>query len=671
MVRPLAGESAVGLLMRLANENGLSYPWLFERIAGGRHNPDNWGDAQWQTLADIMMLDVTELDEMRCRPVDDPHMRNVVTFLGTTVRRTYLTFDRMRVCPHCIAEGGVMREVWKLAHWTACIEHHTLLVDSCDCGRPLHIIRRGTDLDGPTGQCVCGKPFAAIATQPASEHALAATQWLVQLFGPRLTATAPRLWLDDRRLDPPFDGLSRTIAPDVVPFDIDDFDLPAIELPLAQTRPMHAIDALGIIELIGRVATTPSTADRPRKIRNLNLAGREGAIEPIDVTIPRIEAAMAVIAGWPTSWHEIVAQVAGRNPESGRETPVHLFATDMGRLVLDPYLGVDGYPITVLSDETRRWLEERGYRLKPQSVARSSGVAQRLLGVLPLRDIAKRLRGRIGPGVRRSYHQAIRELDRTDTSGMTDEQLADALLARVRELVEAVERHVSVNVIAETLCSRDRRTGGAVWVDPRLIQPVSIEMIANTRFKGDVFSLSDIEAMGERLAKAARRVRSDRIPNKFERYGDVAQETVSTLYTASDLIVDILSGEVPSVTTVKEPTLADLWIPRHAVEGLALAARVRAVVTADKFMTQTTIAEITRRLWGERHRELTKRMARLRDTSAVRFEESLDEKNDKVRYRTAIADCLREAEAMFGPTAIEGVDAVLKDIKRLGDRVAA
>ncbi|WP_277924278.1 TniQ family protein [Sphingomonas sp. CROZ-RG-20F-R02-07] len=659
IVQPLVGESAVGLVMRLADVNGLSYPWLFERIAGGRHNPDKWGDERWQMLAEILLLDISELDGMRRRPTGDRRIRNAVTFLGNAVRPTYLTFDRMRLCPHCVAEGGVMREAWKLAHWTACLEHETYLVDACDCGRPLHIIRRGLWPD----ECVCGKPFGEIVTTTASKQALVATRWLVQLFGPHHTATAPRLWLDGRQLGPPFNGLSRTIAPCVARIDADDLDLPVFELPLPETEAMHTIDALGILELIGRVATTPATDDRARPGRNPNLTGRDGVVEPVAQSIALVEAAMPVITGWPGSWHQLAAEVAGRNGLAGDDTPADLFATDMGRLMLDPYLGVDGYPITVLSDETRRWLETRGYRMRPRAVARSSDVAKRLLGVLPLKDIAKRLRGRIGPGVRRSYHQALKELDRADISHLTDEQLAEALLARVQQLLKAVEGHVSVNVIAETLCSRERRTGGAVWVDPRLLRPVTIEITAHARYKGDVFVMAEVMAMRERLAGAARRVRRNAVPDNFEKYGDVTQGTVSTLYTASDLIVDILSGKVPSVTTAAKPTLADLWIPRHAVERLALAARVRAAVTADRFMTASSITDITNRLWGARHREFTKLMRRLRDTHVLRFEETLDERHDKVRYSMAVTDCLREAEAMFGPSGIDGVDTVIGELK--------
>lgn len=645
--------------MRIADINGLSYPWLFERIACGRHNPDNWGDDQWQRLADTMLIDVSELDGMRCRPIDDRRMRNAVSFLGMAVRRTYLGFDRMRLCPHCVAEGGVVREAWKLTHWTACLEHGNYLVDSCDCGRPIHIIRRGAWPD----ECICGKPFGEITTRPASGHALAATRWLVQLFGPRLTATATRLWLDDDRLEPPFDGLSRTVAPDVSPIDVDNLDLPIIELPLPETRPMHVIDALGILELIGIAATTPKGQDEARSSRAVHTVGRGNRVEPLATSISHVEAAMRVIRGWPGSWHEILDDIAGRNADAGDATPAKLFATRIGRLVLDPYLGVDGYPVTVLSDETRLWLVNRGYSLRTRRVARVSRVARRVADILSIGEAARLLRGRIGPGVRRSYHRAVSELDRADTSDMTDEQVAAALLDRVRQLVEVIGNHVSLCVIAETLCSRDRRTGGGVWSDPRLLQPLRIEHTANGRSKGDVYALADLERMQARLSDAARLVRADEIPKTFQRYGDVTQETVSTYYTASDLIVDILSGEVPSVTTMARPTLADLWIPAHAIERLATAARVRGIVEADRFVTLSTVKEITSKLWGDQHREFTKRSRQLRDAHIVRFEETLDEKHDKVRYTMAIADCLREAEAMFGPTGIEGVDTVLNRLQ--------
>ncbi len=661
---PLAGESAVGFMMRLADINGLSYPWLFEHIAGGRHNPDHWDDAQWQRLADFALVHVDELDGMRCRPVPGRRQRNQVTFLGTVVRRSYLSLDQLRLCPLCLAEGGTMREAWKLIHWVACVEHGTYLVDRCDCSRPVHLVRRGPGREPLPDCCPCGKSFSRISTRPASEAALATTRWLVQLLGPRLTATTPRLWLEGPQLDAPFDGLSRTVAPDPASINLDDLDLPRNRPPLPQTVPMHVMDAVAILELIGRVATTPASEDLARTSRTFATTGRANDTLAIGRTIASVEAAMRVLRGWPDAWHTLLDEVAGRNAVAGDTTPADLFATEMGRLMLDPHIGVDGYPMTVLTDETRRWLERRGYRLRPKIVARTSRVARRLLGVLPLGVIAGILGERVGPGLRRSYHQAIAELDAEDIGTMADEQLAEALLTRTRQFMEVVDRHASLCVVAETLCSRERRTGGAVWNDPRLLQPVRIESTAHGRSKGDVFAITDIIDMQVRLAKAVRRVVPSRIPEKFERYGDVAQTTVSILYTASDLIVDILSGEVPAVTTVAAPTLADLRIPRHAVKGLAVAARVRHVASKDSFMATNTVASLLNDLWGNRRRrEFMKGVTKMRSSGAIRFEERLDEAADKIRYRNAAADCLREAEAMFGPTGIAGVDAVLRQLR--------
>lgn len=662
VVRPLHGESAVGFIMRLAEKNGISYPALFERVAGGRHNPDNWDDAAWKRLADIALVDVVDLDSMRCRPVD-LRVGAGVTFLGFVMRRSYLVFDRMRLCPLCIGEGGVIREMWKLMHCVACIEHGTYLVDQCDCGRPLHIIRRGPKQEPQHDCCPCGKPFSEISTQVASDHALHMTHWLVQLFGPRLTATAPRLWLSGRMLPPPLDGQSHTIAPPAAPVHFDNLDLPPVPVPLDQTDALHPLDALAALELIGRVATTPASQDRPRSGRTLVTSGGPAAVEPMVTTIDRVEAAMTTINDWPNAWHAILEDVAGRNAAAGDATAEDLFATEIGKLILHPFTGVDGFPIAILADETKAWLGARGYTARTKEIYRVSRVAMRLRTVMPKSEVIRRLGGYDGVGLRRAYSQVMKEFDRTDTHAMDDGELAEAVLERIRSLVDVVEQHVSTCVVAETLCSRDRRTGGAVWIDSRLLTPLRIEHVMNKRFKGDVFARADIEAMQVRLAAASRLVGEDEIPDGFARYGDVSGSTTSTFYGGADLIVDILSGDVPSVRTVDTPTLADLWIAVRAVETNVLSCRVASMVDHDRFLTAQSLKQLMSKLWPGRGAALMKELRRLRESDVVRFEDLRTEEGGKPSFRHSVRDCLREAEIMFGPSGIKAVDDLIERLK--------
>lgn len=195
--------------------------------------------------------------------------------------------------------------------------------------------------------------------------------------------------------------------------------------------------------------------------------------------------------------------------------------------------------------------------------------------------------------------------------------------------------------------------------------------MASGRSKGDVFVRADLLAMRRRLADAARMVRTDRVPEEFARYGDVSGVITTNFYGATDLIVDILSGEVPSVCTVPMPTLADLWLPVYAVTSIALARRLTALVDDDRFVSTPALAETASKMWPAKSRELMKILARLRDARTIRFEEKLDEKNGKIRYRQAIADCMREGEAMFGPTGMKPVDAVLKRLVSTKFRQAA
>jgi hypothetical protein len=373
----------------------------------------------------------------------------------------------------------------------------------------------------------------------------------------------------------------------------------------------------------------------------------------------------------PGAWHEILEDVAGRNEAAGDATADDLFATDIGKLILHPFNGFDGYPISVLSDETRAWLSQRGYTVRTKTIHRVSGVARRLRDRLPKREVIRLLGGRNGPGITRAYAQVVKELDRRDTNEMTDDQLAEVLLDRVRELMTLVQDHVSVCAVAETLCSRYRRTGGSIWVDPRLLKPLRIEHVMDSRARGDVFARDDLEAMQARLMAATRLVDEDRIPEGFAPYGNVSGSTTSTFYGGADLIVDILSGDVPAVRTVPIPTLADLWIATRAVEMNVLSCRVSALVAQDRYVSSSTLSELMAKIWPGRSSEFMKCLKRLRDEGSVRFEKLQVDPQDKVRFQTSIIDCMREADLMFGPCGIRAVDTIIGELKSPLSGVAA
>jgi hypothetical protein len=356
---PVTGENAYGYVRRFAACLG------YEKIDPFRHamklrefgpTSETW---RWERLAALAGFPVEALLHMRWRDPDAGKDRSTVSFLGQPLRSTHLSFSRMRFCPTCLKDDGppeqrLLRDHWALLMAPVCVRHGTLLVDTCDeCGDPFEFRRK-------TGvwACGCGREMVDVVTRPASPGASGVTMALHLRLG--VAGATGHVNLSKAGL------------------------LPAVfhEMPLN--------DLASIVDRVGVVAATPASEDDPVDDDRLNYrTGRIDQDRSIAECARQIEHAYAILRDWPVGFERLIADVAGRNPAPTTEHKVRrLFATRMGRLLLDPLRGVDGRPIGLLDGVLREWLRrEHGYRWGQRVDEPKRAEAKRILKSIGRADV--------------------------------------------------------------------------------------------------------------------------------------------------------------------------------------------------------------------------------------------------------------------------------------------
>lgn len=172
-VRAHADESLPGLIVRMAEENLLATPYrLLEACGLGRATMTSVAadPAAIVPLARLMGLPEEDLRRLSYAAADGS-----VRLLGHPVPGDFVTADRVRICPLCLAEAPYHRAIWGLTVLTVCPAHGVPLADRCpDCGLRLDWRRR------TMAACRCGAVLgrAASAPGPVPDAAAAACRLL-------------------------------------------------------------------------------------------------------------------------------------------------------------------------------------------------------------------------------------------------------------------------------------------------------------------------------------------------------------------------------------------------------------------------------------------------------------------------------------------------------------
>ncbi|TYO61770.1 hypothetical protein FXV83_36315 [Bradyrhizobium hipponense] len=267
---PRLGESLLGFLLRVSDVNCCTGVPALLRLA---NLPRTFltRPCVLKDLASILggAISLNELEERvywRAAP------KKGIKFVRATVSTVDVNFTHPRVCPACLEEEGIVRQVWDLRVVTACWRHGFYLVDHCSqCGSRL-TWRRKRLL-----QCDCGSELRRQSRDPAPEEVVAFTLLLeTQLVN-------GTNWID------PFPLPLRTLG--------------------AICRAIWWFGA----ELASLERAQPLAISKPRVL----------------VSAKIVERGIECLERWPRSIEELLSQkhLAESNPQSLETTPKHLLYT--------------------------------------------------------------------------------------------------------------------------------------------------------------------------------------------------------------------------------------------------------------------------------------------------------------------------------------------------------
>lgn len=343
------GESLYGYIRRLAVANCCDRLGAFRTEVGLENFGTTSDDDRWRHLSNITNTPLANLEALRWRPDGSASGEGILKFLKSSVRRTFVSMRRMRFCPLCLRQDGVLRDFWALHYALACPRHETMLTDCCDvCGEVFDYRSKGAPW-----ACPCGREMADVVAPQASHSSWRTTMMLLPSFG--IQTVFPHVRLDSA-LKPP-QAFRRCIANDL----------------------MTAIDH------IGTIATTDPAKDRdwsgrqPRQ-RDVILGAEPSASE----LVARADAALQVMDRWPKGYHDLLEQLKDRREQKGmsRHRLVRTFATSLGNRAIRPPRGIDGAPIAPLAEAVESFLALPHIMYRPRerrTVYRGEGKNSRVL----------------------------------------------------------------------------------------------------------------------------------------------------------------------------------------------------------------------------------------------------------------------------------------------------
>lgn len=637
-VHPLAGESATSFVSRLADENGISLTAIAKAVAGkGKMPLAVWGDREWDRLATMTSLAPEHLREMRHLKAGIATCPHAVTFLGHPIRRLFLISDRIRLCPLCVGERPILREVWSLVHSVACVEHGVLLVDHCDCGRKLHRTQRGND----ALSCLCGTPFKEITFRPASTEALVGSRLLIYSLGFRTVY--------DRSV------ISKSgMLPE-----------PFASMPVA--------DILSLIHLVGRVAATPASDDSPiaRFTSSIAPAGEVRGHNDLATSITIVENAMRILQDWPNAYQVLLGEVSARNavPIGQAQARFDLFRTRMGQLLANPPNGLDRHPIPCLREEVERFCEANGVKKRRRVPSRQSSVARRVAKIANVGQVAALVNANPGAELfTRLYIQVAKSLD---NHGGDDEQVAGLLR---KEVVRRWTQHGG----EMSSCEASRHIGHpsndrdmAPWVEAGLISPVKTDgSVDSKRVINERFYSDEVRALRRRIAEISPLVTD--LPEGFIAHAKVSRFASHGRYPKSEMLIDIFSSAIPTVRIVEEPRLCDLYLDHRSAWRKSISHRVAASIASDSFVVTYLVNLLLDELWPNRAQKLDARRNRqIRASGIVRYKDvrNTTDGRDRPLYHYSIVDHLLRQFRLSGPSLAPEVDEQLAAVRKSRGRV--
>ncbi|WP_441229640.1 TniQ family protein [Tardiphaga sp. 215_C5_N2_1] len=226
VVVPAEDEPAHGILLRLAERNGILMPGLIPSMTDLTPSRLREGNGALR-LASILGCEPAAF--MGSTPVAD--MRDHLVVRGERLGR-YCDFrvSARRLCPHCIAEGPHQRFWFDLEFITTCPKHEVGLISTCACGSPL------SWQDVSVERCVrcAGGSVAVVIPSSGSPDVIEMDRWALGRLGVGKTVGLPVL--DKMPLKQAIDTIGQIGALDIGGYRDHWVEARELDMPEVQVR---------------------------------------------------------------------------------------------------------------------------------------------------------------------------------------------------------------------------------------------------------------------------------------------------------------------------------------------------------------------------------------------------------------------------------------------------
>lgn len=624
VVRPIAGENVVGLISRLADAMCAPFSSVLNFLE--IRSDFMLREDTWLRLSEALGLDEEAFSPMRRETIRLGRQSGGVRLLNNTFHHYLIVRGSLRVCPTCIREGHPILEQWDLAHAPVCVRHKCLLVDTCACGKSLSRRYRGTKT---AFSCTCGIRFMDL-------HAAKASAAMLQIGSIVRSALSGR----------PCSSLDPQLA----------------NLPLA--------DLLCVAHVAGVASITPVDKDEaitPTGAIYLSIRPEE-SVRSVASMVPVVEAALPILLDWEGRYKDLLANVAGRNANSGCVSANALFSTRIGRTLRRPPRGIDWIPIPCMTLALDEFCEQmHSIKRRHLSVRRDSPVARKIEPILSRRQIAIELNAYdADPQLRRIYEDVVREFDRIGLAGMERNPLAARVKNEVLRRWLNTEQTISTDNAMRYLNNPNSTSTSNDWIHPSLLVPVDaselgVDRTLNKRRRGISFRKVDVEALRDRIASKTRIVMSEEEMRGFNRSAQ-CRKFHGGGWPRKDFLLAFLEGRIPACSFIERPRICDIWFHLETIRDLSLEHRVQAFIEKDVFAVAHRCRSLIAELWGRPPEHLSDyHLRELRRTEAVRNTDvrNRTEDRDRPRYHYSVMDLVQRARLLQGDTVTPLVDRIV------------
>ncbi len=332
--------------------------------------------------------------------------------------------------------------------------------------------------------------------------------------------------------------------------------------------------------------------------------------------------------------------------------------------MLTPYRALNGQPIEALQKEVDAFLISQDYDLRKKVHVRNSVTARLIYRTMPCSKIAATLGiNTADPKLTSIYADVVSKFDDILGDNVDPARLGQSVLQEVGRRLSLISDYISPNAVSQLLSHPRSNNRWELWERAGLLERVEPDKTAKSKMKGHVFWRSDAIALKRKITSVSQHVTD--IPEGFEPYEIASKACVDAEYQGRDFLLDILSGDIPTVRTGLSPTLSDLYVDNTVGQLRSLEKRMIKIIRTDQFAATTKVEAVLSSLWPTRSERLTIPTNRdLRERNVIRSKKKTNRTEGRERpiYWYSIVDHMQRAMRKFGPSILPAINDQLAEL---------